>query len=67
MKVKEIQNPITKLVIGPIRATFPSFSLSEIPTITAPGAINLKGMNGIADIVVTIKPYSSARNSAQLP
>jgi hypothetical protein len=34
---------------------------------TAPGAINLNGINGIAEIAVTIKPYISALNSAQLP
>ena len=60
------ENPITKLVSGPMSATFPNLFLSDNPTITAPGAINLNGMIGSADIAVIIRPYSCARNSAQL-
>ena len=65
----DIRNPkpMIKLVMGPINATLPNLFLSDSPTITAPGAMNLNGMIGKADIAVIIKPYNCARNSAQLP
>jgi len=61
------ENPITRLVNGPTSTTLPNLFLSDNPTITAPGAINLKGIMGKADIAVINSPYSCARNSAQLP
>ena len=48
-------------------ATLPNLFLSDKPTITAPGAINLNGMMGKADIAVITSPYICARNSDQLP
>jgi len=59
--------PMTIFVNGPINATLPNLDLSDNPIMTAPGAINLKGMNGIADMAVTIMPYKSVRNSAHEP
>ena len=42
--ISEIANPITRLVNGPMSATLPNLFLSDNPTMTAPGAINLNGI-----------------------
>ena len=47
---------MTRLVSGPINATLPNLLLSDKFITTAPGAMNLNGMNGIAEIAVTNNP-----------
>jgi hypothetical protein len=48
---------LTKFVIGPIKATLPNLLLSDNPIITAPGAMNLDGIIGGADIAVITMPH----------